>query len=139
MNARFFVDTNVFVYTVDRRDPVKHRRARAALEEITGEIFLSTQVLQECYVSLVKKVEMRPQDAQRFVRSLRQFDVVSVSPDLVEDAIEISITKKLSFWDSLLLSTAISARCSVLLTEDLNHGQVIRGVRIENPFLWVRP
>jgi predicted nucleic acid-binding protein len=59
--------------------------------------------------------------------------MVVVSPTLIKDAIDCSIINRLSFWDALIVVSAESAQCEILWTEDLNHGQIIRGVRIENP------
>ena len=67
------------------------------------------------------------------LRSLERFETVVVSPMLIKEAIDCAIINRLSFWDALIIVCAESARCDTLWTEDLNHGQVIRGVRIENP------
>ncbi len=72
--------------------------------------------------------------ARGLVHAFRRYEVVTVSPDLIESAIEISILHPLSFWDSLIIAAAETTSCGVLFSEDLSHGQVVRGVRIENPF-----
>ena len=61
--------------------------------------------------------------------------VVQITPALIEQAIDISIEAQLSFWDSLILSAAVSAGCTVLYSEDLNNGQIIHGVTVRNPFI----
>jgi predicted nucleic acid-binding protein len=58
---------------------------------------------------------------------------VVISSTLIKDAIDCSIINRLSFWDALIVVSAEIAQCETLWTEDLNHGQIIRGVRIENP------
>jgi predicted nucleic acid-binding protein len=60
-------------------------------------------------------------------------EVVQVGPDLINEAIDTSIQYKISFWDSLVIVSAESAKCQLLLTEDLNDGQIIRNVKIQNP------
>ena len=67
------------------------------------------------------------------IRSLERLETVVVSPMLIKEAIDCSLINRLSFWDALIVVTAESAHCEILWTEDLNHGQVIRGVLIENP------
>jgi predicted nucleic acid-binding protein len=62
-----------------------------------------------------------------------RFETIVVSPTLIKDAIDCAIINRLSFWDALIVVSAESARCEIVWTEDLNHGQIIRGVRIENP------
>ena len=68
------------------------------------------------------------------LHAFRNFEVVTVTEDLINDAIECSILSQISFWDALILVAAESAHCTHLWTEDLNDGQVIRGVNIANPF-----
>ena len=62
------------------------------------------------------------------------FEVVQVTTERILRAVDISVFHQLSFWDSLIISTAEAARCETLLTEDMNDGQIIEGVRIVNPF-----
>ena len=67
------------------------------------------------------------------LRSLERFETVVVSPLLIKEAIDCAIINRVSFWDALIVVSAESARCEMLWSEDLNDGQIIRGVRIENP------
>jgi predicted nucleic acid-binding protein len=69
------------------------------------------------------------------ITRLSNFEVISISPELIFSAIDCSILNRLSFWDALIIATAASANCKEVWTEDLNHDQVILGVRIHNPFL----
>lgn len=70
---------------------------------------------------------------KNILHSLLNFDVFIITPELIEVAIDIQISNKLSFWDSMIIASAEQAKCNLLWTEDLNHGQVVRGVRIINP------
>ena len=76
----------------------------------------------------------QPQVARDLVLQLSEGEVVSTTPGLVADAIDLSIVTGYSIWDSLILQAAIQARCVCILSEDLQHGQMLKGVRIENPF-----
>lgn len=136
MADRVFVDTNVFIYADDNDAGPKRDRARAVLGEIVpaGRAVVSTQVLQEFFVVATRKLAMSPERARQRVDILAQLDVVLVRPDLVLGAIDLHRLHSVSFWDALVLRCASSAGCARLLSEDLGAGQVIDGVRIENPF-----
>lgn len=138
MNAeRVFVDTNVLTYVFDAGEPEKQKLAHKKLTEETREIFVSTQVLQELYVSLTKgKTPITTHEiAEQAVREAAGYSIVHVDAALVLSAIQVARRHRLSFWDALILRAASQAECSVLISEDLNDGQVVEGVRIENPFV----
>ena len=134
--AKTFLDANVFVYAQDADVAAKRRRSRALIEELAtaGTGVTSTQVMQEFYVAATRKLNVAPLAAKSILKTFRAFEIVQVSPELVDDAIDCSILNGLSFWDALIVSAASSSGCGRLLSEDMNHGQVILGVRIENPF-----
>jgi predicted nucleic acid-binding protein len=138
MNAdRVFIDTNVLVYLFDESEPAKQKRAEQRLLDESREIFVSTQVLQELYVALTKGGDpiATPAIAERAVRDAAGYSVVQVDIPLVLSAIEATREHGLSFWDALIVRAAAQADCGTLLSEDLNAGQVIAGVRVENPFV----
>jgi predicted nucleic acid-binding protein len=133
---RVFIDTNVLTYLFDDSETEKQAAAEELLTEETREIFVSTQVLQELYVSLTKGRDpiTTPEVAERAVREAAAYSIVQIDAELVLSGIELSRSSQLSFWDALILRAAARADCGTLLSEDLNHGQVVDGVRIENPF-----
>jgi len=114
--------------------PARRKAARSLQADDDRQGVLSTQVLQEFYVVAVTKLGMDPLAAKAAVRAFAHFDVVTVTPELIENAIDCSVLSQLSFWDGLILAAAEAACCDTLCTEDLQNGQVIRGVTIENPF-----
>ena len=134
---RTFLDTNVLVYLFDHDEPDKEARARDILEQAEpGELVLSTQVLSEFYVVVTRKLK-RPLDAAQAAHAvdlLSLLPVVPLDPTLVKAAIQTSRSAQLSYWDGLIAASAAAAGCERLLTEDLNDGQVIGSVRVENPF-----
>jgi predicted nucleic acid-binding protein len=134
---KVFLDTNILVYCLDQSEAGKRGRCRKLIKGLTGETsgVLSTQVLQELYVAATAKLGADPLLVKDIIRSLERFETVTISPVLIKEAIDCSIINRLSFWDALIIVAAESARCDVLWSEDLNHGQIIRGVRIENPLL----
>jgi predicted nucleic acid-binding protein len=137
-DARTFVDTNVLTYLFDDAEPKKQATAARRLkqEQQERELVLSTQVLQELYVSLTRGREpiATPEVAERAVREAAGYSVVQVDTALVFGAVDTCRQHRISFWDALILRAAAEAGCDRLLSEDLNAGQVVLGVRIENPF-----
>jgi predicted nucleic acid-binding protein len=135
MMAKIFVDTNILVYCMDMYDPAKQEKCRHLIKDLADESngVISTQVMQEFYVTSTKKLGVEPLLAKDILHSFEQFETVIISPLIIKDAVDCSIINRISFWDSLIIVAAESANCGRLWSEDLNDGQVIRGVRIENP------
>jgi predicted nucleic acid-binding protein len=135
---RRFLDTNVLVYLFDADAPEKKTAVTELFERdgASGLLILSTQVLQEFYVVATRKLAgpLAPEVAEQAVRDFATLPVRQVTPALILLAIRRSIESRLSFWDALVVETAIDAGATVILTEDLQDGQVIDGVRVVNPF-----
>lgn len=137
MTSRLFVDTNVWVYTVDDGEPDKQAQARHVLEPTPGkDLVVSAQVLGEFYVTVRRKLaETLPEiEAVALVDRMRLLPVVPVDANLVSAAITITRERQLSYWDALIVAAAEASGCDIVLSEDLNHGQVYGSVRVENPF-----
>ncbi|MGH3546111.1 MAG: PIN domain-containing protein [Mycobacteriales bacterium] len=142
--ARSFVDTNVLVYAFDVSDASRAKREVAVHildSAVPGELVLSTQVLQEFYVTATRKLPnpLPPAQAADVVKGFAAFPVVPNDARLVLAAIEISRSSQLSLWDALLIEVARTAGCDRILTEDLADGATISGVGIENPFRLTTP
>ncbi len=137
--TRTFFDTNIIAYMFDAASPRKRDVAQQLFEHEAeaGAAVLSVQVLQEAFVTLTRKFEtpLAPERAEAVIRDLTELPVVSVDPQMVLAAIARCRTASLSFWDSLIIESALAGGCGRLLTEDLQHGQFVEGLRIENPFL----
>ena len=133
MAALTFIDTNVLAYAYDADSGEKGERAREILGEIDGAV-VSTQVLLELFAVLTRKLELTRDAAEEAVESLMGLEVVPTDARLVREGLRISRDHDLSHWDAMIVAAAATSGCEVLLTEDLNDGQVIEGVRIANPF-----
>lgn len=139
LEPRQFVDTNVLIYAHDPSAGDKHLRASALIEELwaarTG--CLSTQVLQEFYVNVTRKVArpLSPGVAAEIIAALGQWEVHRPNVEDVIEAISLQTRHKISFWDALVLTSAQRLECKTLWSEDLNPGQDYRGVVVQNPFL----
>lgn len=105
----------------------------------SGAAVVSTQVLQEYFVIATRKLGVEAAVARRKVELIGTADVVEVRMNLILGAVDLHRLHQLSFWDALILKCAAAAGCTRLLTEDLQHGQVIEGVRVEDPFRWILP
>lgn len=135
MASKVFLDSNIVVYAMDFRQPAKQARCRELIESLGGETLgvISTQVLCETYSVATRKLHVDPLRAKDVLRKLERLEIVAMTPELVHRGIDCSILNTLSLWDGLILATAASARCEKVWSEDMNDGQVVLGVRIENP------
>jgi predicted nucleic acid-binding protein len=133
--SKVFIDTNILVYALDSFDPAKQKRCRNILRRVNADPkgVISTQVMQEFYVTATGKLGTDPLIAKDLLNAFERFEVVIVTPEIIKEAIDIRILNRLSFWDALIVAAAQSARCDRIWTEDLNDGQIIRGVQVENP------
>jgi predicted nucleic acid-binding protein len=136
---RVFVDTNVFVYLFDADAGEKQQRARSVVSRLARErrLTLSTQVLGELYVTVTRKLAapLSPTDAQRAVAALSAFPVVPIDADLVDRAIVRSQAEQVSYWDALILETAVEAGAEEVYSEDLQPGGRHRDVTVVNPLV----
>ena len=134
--SKVFLDTNVLVYASDRDEPDKRRRARALLRATAadGNGMISTQVVQEFFVTATRKLAIDPLQAKAIVATLHRLDLLEVALEDINQAIDGVVLWQVSFWDALILAVAGRANCSVVYSEDLNAGQRYAGVEVKNPF-----
>jgi len=132
---RVFLDTNILVYCADNGDPDRQQLCRQFVHRLRSQhrAVISTQVLQEFYVVATRKAGVDSLSAKAICGNLRHMPSVTVTADLIEQAIDCHLSDQLSFWDALIVVSARSAGCAFLLSEDLNPGQTIRGLRIVEP------
>lgn len=137
MSAPVFVDTNVFIYALDTADAKKQQAGRSWRDELwkrrRGRI--SFQVLQEFYAKVSQKWPNARHEVRAEVRDLMAWRPVVVDALILERGWKLQDRYQLSFWDALIVAAAKSAECGYLLTEDLQAGQELDGVRVVNPFL----
>jgi predicted nucleic acid-binding protein len=139
MTGKVFVDSNVFLYAHDRDAGAKQQRSADLLRELwqSGLGRMSTQVLEEFYVNVTQKIR-RPLArgvTREIVRNYGLWVESAITPATVVRASEISEAWKIAFWEGMIVAAAEQDGADQLLTEDLNHGQVVAGVRVVNPFL----
>lgn len=138
MSVKTFVDTNVLIYAHDVDAGEKREIAKSVLQELWAERtgILSVQVLQEFYVNATRKLRTPlPKPAARgVVSSYAAWCVDGTSAADMSAAFQIEDDAKISFWDALILAVAARSGATRVLSEDLNAGQTVSGVTIENPF-----
>ena len=133
-----FIDTNIIIYAYDVTAGRRHKTAGIILADLwnSGLGVISTQVLQEFFVNVVQKIP-KPIDkkqAKEIVRDFLKWHVVINTGESIIEAINICVKFGYSFWDSMIIEAAIKGGAAILISEDLQDGQVIGGVTIKNPF-----
>jgi len=136
MSVDCFLDTNVLVYAASGTEADRAKRGKAQALIATANFGISTQVLQEFYVSATRKAHIRmpPRIALEWMEQLDGRPCISVDPDLVKLAAAFSIRYQISYWDGAILAAAEALAAQVVYSEDLQHGQMYQTVRVENPF-----
>lgn len=138
MNGRTFFDTNVLVYLFDEGAPDKQSRARELFDEHArrGRIVISPQVLQEFYVTVIRKLSrpVLPENALAAVTHLSTFPIVPVDGATVLRAIRLHQSATLSLWDALIIQAALEGNCTKVFSEDLQDQRKFGGLTVENPF-----
>jgi predicted nucleic acid-binding protein len=133
-----FVDTNVLVYARDASEPDKQPQARAWVEHLwrTRTARLSFQVLQEYYAATTRKLKpgLTPEEARADIRDLLAWGPVPIGIEVLEAGWLAEDRFGLSCWDALIVAAARTAGCQYLLTEDLQDGAELDGLRVVNPF-----
>jgi predicted nucleic acid-binding protein len=140
MSGKFFLDTNVFVYSFDSSAPIKSQRAtQLILEAIqTRSGVVSYQVVQEFFNVALRRFNppMTTFEAEQFLSTtFRPLLSLHSSQSLYGEALRIAGRYKISWYDSLILASATEGQCEVVYSEDLQHGQRFGAVRVLNPFL----
>jgi predicted nucleic acid-binding protein len=134
-----FVDTNVLVYAYDRSAGPKREAALALLNRLWEDRSgcISIQVLQEFYVTMTRKVPLplSAAEARRIVRDLGCWRLHAPDVKDVLDAIDLQQRFGLSFWDGMIIQSALHLECETLWSEDLSHGQWYESTRVKNPFM----
>jgi predicted nucleic acid-binding protein len=141
MSGKTFIDTNVLVYAHDMDAGGKRQIAQAVLRELWNEQsgVLSMQVLQEFYVNATRKIPSPlSKDSARLVVSNYMAWCMDTTPAEISAAFRIEDESRIGFWDALIVSSAAKCGAVRILSEDLNAGQRIAGIPIENPFAGTR-
>ena len=134
--VRSFIDTNILVYADDAFDPRKQQLALDLLVDLRArqEAVLSTQVLQEYFVTATRMLGLEAHVARQRVTQFGRFELIQPTLAMLLAAMDLLQNRSLSFGDALIVQTASAARCHVLYSEDMQAGARIGNVLIVNPF-----
>jgi predicted nucleic acid-binding protein len=137
MNGLAFFDTNILIYADDSSSPHKQSQAIQLIadHQRRGLLVISLQVMQEYFAAATRKLGVDPELAQHKVQLLARGRVVRFEADDVIAAIELHRLNRISFWDALIVHAARLAGAAVLYSEDFQHGALLGGVPVVNPFL----
>ena len=135
--AKAFLDTSIFFYAVDGRDPKKQKVARELIANfaVSGEGVVSAQVIQEFAHNAIKKLGYTPAEVESMCEAFMEHTIVKADLNLTFHGLRIMRTASISFWDANIVSAAEIAQCKTIYTEDLNSGQFIGKIRVVNPFV----
>jgi predicted nucleic acid-binding protein len=136
---REFIDTNVLIYAHDVTAGEKYRRAQTLLVTLwtSQRGCLSIQILQEFFINVTRKLSqpILVAEASVLIADFAKWQVHSPTAQDVLSAIALHQRYHVSFWDALVIQSAVQLDCKILWSEDLSHGQIYAGVRVLNPFL----
>jgi predicted nucleic acid-binding protein len=140
MSDRFFLDTSIFVYSFDQTAPSKAQKATDLIRKAlaTQKGIISFQVVQEFFNVALRRFAqpMRLADAEQYLITVfRPLLAVHSSPALYSEALRLQSQSGISWFDSIIICSAIQAQCNVLFSEDLQHGQRFGSLSVNNPFL----
>ncbi|MEQ8187562.1 MAG: PIN domain-containing protein [Candidatus Eremiobacterota bacterium] len=136
MKDNIFIDTNIFIYAFLSDDKVKHEKAIKLLtSKKDSDISISVQVINEIYSSLLKN-KINTDLIERYIFEInQQINISPISFETIKECILLKRKYKYSYWDSLILASALENKCSVLYTEDMQSNQIIeKFLIITNPF-----
>ena len=135
MTIKAFIDTNVLVYSFDDKDAGKYEQANRLIKDLDQPV-INSQVIRELGNNLRKKAGFNEPSIQQVIRELyRDCTVISSSEQTFIKASQLRDQMSVSYWDSLIIAAAVAAGCTILYSEDMQHGQTVTNTTIINPFL----
>jgi|SRR5208337_897445 len=139
MSGRFFLDTNIFVYTFDAKAPAKAKKAARLVRDAvdSGQGVVSYQVVQEFFNVALRRFAqpMSVAEAEQYLITVfRPLLAIHSSPALYFEALRIAGKHRLAWYDSIIVASALEGQCETLYSEDFQHGRQIEGLRVENLF-----
>lgn len=134
MKDRIFIDSNIFLYAFSTKDMIKQQIAK---DIVISESVISTQVLNEVSVNMVRKLNFGEDQISNFIESsYNRYKIVEITKDVFLTASDIRRKYQFSYYDSMIISAALQKGCEVLYSEDMQHNQIIENrITIINPFI----
>ncbi|TVP62246.1 MAG: PIN domain-containing protein [Nodularia sp. (in: Bacteria)] len=137
MTDKIFLDTNLWIYLYAKNLPEKSQQVAEILKNNSSSLLVSTQILGELFHVLTRKKFTSKADAITIISDIvNTFPIQSINTTEVIQALEINAKYHYSYWDSLIIATALLSECSIIYSEDMQHNQLIENkVRILNPLI----
>ena len=133
MSDKYFVDSNIWLYAF-MESSAKTAKATEILN--TTNVILSTQVINEVCTNLIKKAKYSEDEIKQTIHNIYEnYDVAMINQVIILSASTIRENNSISYWDSLVVATAIKNNCTVIYSEDMQHKQIIGSLKIINPFI----
>lgn len=136
MNDNIFIDTNLWVYLYAKDPETKYLKVREIIDHNFDSIIISTQILGELFYVLSRKKLVQSDEAREIILEIvSNFSIEDIDTIKVLQALEINSKYQYSYWDSLIIATALVTNCITIYSEDMQHQQLIeKKTRIINPF-----
>ena len=134
MKDRVFLDTNILIYLYSENEIEKQEVSENLVDNYVP--IISTQVINEISNVMIRKFNLEPATVSQMVEELAESCIVNmISIENIQDALKLVETHKYSYYDSLIIASALESECGILYSEDMQHGQIIEGrLEIVNPF-----
>lgn len=134
---KYTLDTNILIYSIDRQAGKRHQRSIELIEEMSQhDCVLTLQALSEFYSAVTRKGKMPRDDAEAQVNDwMILFPVVNAGPGILKRAMKTVSDHQFSFWDAMLLETAVQAGVTRFFSEDMQHDRLWKGMSIQNPYV----
>ncbi len=135
-DVKIALDTNILAYGEGINDGAAHTTAERLVHSLpASRTYIPVQVLGEFFNVLVRKGRRHPRDARTAVEELgKTFQVIETTYPILQSAMQLASDRQLQIWDAIILAAAASAGCTMLLSEDFQHGFAWGGVTVVNPF-----
>ena len=135
MRDKIFIDSNILIYAVSKNS-LKYEVVRQLLIQNVDKIIITSQVINEFVNICIKKGILSLRDAFKNADEFMEiFEFSMITKSNIRLAMSVKMRYKYSYWDSLIIASALENGCSILHSEDMQHGQIIEGrLKIINPF-----
>jgi predicted nucleic acid-binding protein len=135
--AKFFLDTNIFIYALDDKDVGKQHKAMKCIHQciLDASGCLSIQVMQEFASVALSKFKLSEAEVLQGLFFLESLEIVTITPQLIQRGVSLIGQHQLHFWDATILAAAEHANCDILYSEDFQSGMRFGNLRVENPLL----
>lgn len=133
--AIYFIDSNIWLYGIINSDSRKTTIAQDLIDKKKRETVISTQIINEVCVNLIRKVNFNEDQIEELILSFYDdYSVYELDQSILLKAVELRKNHRFSYWDSLVFAAALASGANVLYSEDMQNGFTLEGLTILNPF-----